>query len=191
MGFINKCLYNSRLRRLQECLQKFKNEKGMDYQTAILKKMKNGYPVYLVLCTSSEDGQVYVGCIHVVTTKGSDRGLTYLVVTDECKYIKIGDIRHETLNQGIGTQMLIILDEIANEYSIYKITAWLSPKDLETHRERLLHFYEKNGYELTQGKDTDMNIEGLIATKYLRECNQHLKHTKTAAKAAVLASISS
>ncbi len=174
MGFINKCLYNSRLEKLQERLEKFQSEKGIDYRTAKLTKMKNGDPAYLVPCTLSEDGEVYMGCIHVLTTKGADRGLTFLVVTDECKYIKIGDIRHETVNQGIGTQLLIIIDEMAAKDSIYKITAWLSPQDLETHRERLLHFYEKNGYELTLGKDTDMNIEGLIATKYLRECNKHL-----------------
>jgi len=167
MGFINKYLYNIRLKQLQDCLERIEIEKGMEYQTEKLIKMKNGDPAYLVHCTSSENGHVNMGCIHILTHKGPDRSLNYLVAANEHKYMKIGDIRHEIRNQGIGTQLLVFLDEIAKQEGIYRITAWLSPVDLESHRERLLHFYDKNGYQITQGKIISMIIEGLIATKYL------------------------
>jgi GNAT superfamily N-acetyltransferase len=167
MGFINKYLYNNRVIKLKGRLDEFRSDEGVECQTAKLTKMKNGDPVYLIPYTSSEDGQVYVGGINVLTVKGFDRGLNYLVVTNEFKYIKIGAIKHDTINQGIGTQLLIMLDEIAQQVGIHKITGWLSPLDLETHRERLLHFCDKNGYQLTPGENSNMNIEGFIYTKYL------------------------
>jgi GNAT superfamily N-acetyltransferase len=166
MGFINKYLYNNRIKQLKARLEKIEIEKGVEYQTQKLIRMKNGDPVYLVHCSSSENGQVNLGYIQVLTSKGVDRSLKYLVAEDERRYIKIGAIGHEIRNQGIGTQLLAFLDEIAKQEGIYKITGWLSPVELENHRERLLHFCAKNGYQLTQGKMINIPIAGLIATKY-------------------------
>lgn len=162
MGFINKHIYNLRLARIQENLESLKIEQGRDYQGAKLVKMKNGDPIYLTNCFSPKEN---LGCIFVITRSRLDRSLNYLVVHDQYKYIKIGNMRHEIINQGIGTQMLLYLEEIGRLERVSRITAWLSPVDLDSHRERLLHFYEKNGYQLNQGKIANMTIKGLIATK--------------------------
>lgn len=166
MGFINKYMYNIRLGHMQEQLEKLTIEKGKNYLSEKLTITKNGDPLYLINYSSIENGYLDLGCIHVLTPKGFDRNLHYLVVPDKNKYIKIGDIRHEIICQGIGTQLLIFLEEIAKSEGINKITAWLSPVDLDNHRDRLLHFYEKNGYQITQGKINNMLIEGLMAAKY-------------------------
>lgn len=167
MNFLSKYIYNERIRKLKERLEDFKRKNGTQNQTNKLTKTKNGLPIYLVHCPLSEDEQLYAGSIYVLTTQGLDKCLNYMVVTDEYEYIKIGAIRHEMVNQGIGTQLLIFLDEKAAESGINRITAWLSPRDLDTHRERLFHFYKKNGYTITQKKIPSLNVDGIFATKCL------------------------
>ncbi|MEA4926630.1 MAG: GNAT family N-acetyltransferase [Syntrophomonadaceae bacterium] len=164
MGFIDSYFYNIRLARVQDRREGLKIEKGKEYRGEKLTRVKNGDPLYLINCTSMEKN---LGCIYAITHKRIDRCLKYLVVADQSKYIKIGDLRHEIIGQGIGTQLLIYLEEIARSEGANKITGWLSPVDLNHHRARLLHFYEKNGYQVTQGKMANMIIEGLIATKYI------------------------
>jgi hypothetical protein len=164
MGFINKYLFNLRLARLQEHLDSLKIEKGKEYQGVKLTKMKNGDLIYLTNCISPERN---LGCIYVITRSGADKSLNYLMVHDQYKYMKIGEIRHKIINQGIGTQMLIYLEEIGRLEGVGKITGWISPIELNDHGERLLHFFEKNGYQVSQGKIVNMIIEGLIATKFI------------------------
>jgi len=167
MNFIVKYLYNERLCELNERLEEFKKKNGEVNQTNKLAKTKNGSPIYLVHSPLLEDGQIYAGCIYVLTTKGFDKSLNYMVVKDEHNYLKIGDITHEMLNQGIGTELLRYLEEIAGESGINKITAWLSPKDIDTHRERLFYFYKKNGYQIIQRKIPRLDVEGVYAIKHL------------------------
>lgn len=167
MNFISKFIYNERLRELKEQLEEFKRKKGHESQTNKLTRTKIGSPIYLVHWPLLENGQIYAGCFYVLTTKGMDRSINYMIVEDGYEYIKIGDIRHEMVNQGIGTQLLIYLDEIAMQNGIRRITAWLSPKDLDTHKERLFHFYQKNGYHIAQKKIPRLNVDGIFATKSL------------------------
>ncbi len=167
MSFIQKYIYNKRLKQLDQLLEAYKEERIEDYQPERIIKSKNGAPIYLVHCTSTEDGQLYGGFIYVLTIKGFNGCLSYTVLRNKDLCIHIEDINHKILKQGIGTQSLMYLDEIARESSINKITGWLSPIDLGTHRERLLHFYTKNGYQITEGKVPNLNFEGLIITKIL------------------------
>lgn len=159
--------YNKRLKKLEKVLQTYKEEKNESYHTAKLVKTKRGVPVYLVHCILSEDGQIYGGFIFVLTTKGFDGCLNYEALRGNGQSIHIGDINHKMLNQGIGSHLLKYLDEIAIENGIKKITGWLSPLDLKSNREKLLHFYGKNGYQIAEEKDPVWNIRCLIATKHL------------------------
>lgn len=164
MGFMQNYLYKKRIKKLEERLEVFKSEPNDYYQAEKLVQTKRGVPVYLIHSSYSEDGQVYSGNIHVLNTKGFDGSLSY-TIEPSCQTITICAISHKLRNQGIGTQLLIYLDEIAGKSSINKITGWLSPLDLETHRKRLFHFFSKNGYQITEGKVPNLNIDGLFATK--------------------------
>ncbi|MEN6325348.1 MAG: GNAT family N-acetyltransferase [Syntrophomonas sp.] len=166
MGFMQNYLYKKRIKNLEIRLEVFKSEPNEYYRTEKLVETKRGVPVYLIHCTYSEDEQTYSGNIHVLTSKGFDGTLSY-DIEPTGQSIKICDIKHTLKNQGIGAQLLIYLDEIARESGINKVTGWLSPIDLDTHRERLIHFYEKNGYQIAEGRVPNLNIDGLIATKYL------------------------
>lgn len=167
MNLINKCLFYKRLKQLNLPLEEFKLGKSDCYKTNKLIQTKNGLPVYLIHSALSQDGEVFGGSIDVLTNQGFDGNLKYLVGSDEDKFVKIGDIRHGNLNQGIGTQLLIYLDDIARELDAKKITGWISPVHLRNHGERLLYFYKKNGYQITPEKIPSLSIKGLFATKYL------------------------
>lgn len=167
MNFMQKYLYNQKFKKLKENLIAFKEEQNESYQTEKLIKTTRGVPVYLVHCTSSEDGQLYGGFIYVLTTKGFNGCLNYTVLNRNDQSIHVSDISHKIYNQNIGSQLLMFLDEIAMNNNIKKITACISPIDINTHKERLLHFYMKNGYQIADGKDPVWKIQGLIATKYL------------------------
>ncbi|PKM77810.1 MAG: hypothetical protein CVU90_04985 [Firmicutes bacterium HGW-Firmicutes-15] len=167
MSFLQKYLFNKRLKQLEELLEAYKKERNEDCQTKKTTKTKNGAPIYLVHCPSLEEGQLFGGFIYLLTTKGFDGCLSYTVLRDKEQWIHIDDIHHKILNQGIGTQLLMYIDEISRESNIKRIIAWLSPIDLGSHKERLLHFYMKNGYQIAEGKDPVWTNQGLIATKYL------------------------
>jgi GNAT superfamily N-acetyltransferase len=158
--------YKKRIKKLQKRLDIFKSEPNDYYRAEKLVQTKRGVPVYLIHCTYSEDGQEYSGCIYVLTTKGFDGALSY-TIEPSGQSIIIRGINHKIKNKGIGTQLLIYLDEIARGTGDNKITGWLSPIDLETHGKRLIHFYERNGYQVAEGKVPNLNIDGLIVTKYL------------------------
>lgn len=157
MGF----RYKKRMKELEKCLEAYKIEPNDHYEA---EKLVETIPVYLIHCTYSEDGQVYSGNIHVLTSKGFDGTLSY-TINQSCNSILIHDIKHKLRNKGIGSQLLIYLEDIAREKGINKIIGWLSPLDLDTHEKRLIHFFKKNGYEIAEGKVPNLNIEGLIAAK--------------------------
>lgn len=165
MSFLQDYLNKKRMKKLEDRFEIYKSQPNEYYQTEKLVRTKNGIPAYLIHCTYSEDGQVYSGCIHVLTAKGFYGTLSYTIESPEI--IKICAIKHKHRNKGIGTQLLMYLEELARERGINKIICWLSPLYLENHREQLLHFYFKNGYQIAEGNVPNLNIEGLMAAKYL------------------------
>lgn len=167
MSFVKDYFYNRKLKQLEQVLKQFEVDLKEDSQTEKLVTTKNRVPVYLVHRTSSENGQIFGGFIYALTTKGIIGSLNYTVRRDKEQSLYLTDINYELINQGIGTQALIFLDEIAVKSGIHKITGWLSPLDLKTNKERLLHFYTKNGYQVAEGKDPVWNMQSLIAVKYL------------------------
>lgn len=66
----------------------------------------------------------------------------------ESKSIKICDIRSEKKNKGYGSLMMQKLIEFANQNDFIYIDGWLSRVHFD-HKERLLHFYQKFGFEIT------------------------------------------
>jgi GNAT superfamily N-acetyltransferase len=119
--------------------------------------------VYLVHTAVEAD----LGNIHILTRNGLDGNLQYLVGGDKEKYLRICDTRYQALNQGIGSQILAFLEEIARQKQCDRINGWLSPVDLNDHGDRLLHFCDKNGFMLTEDKMPYSN-SGFYATKYFK-----------------------
>lgn len=163
MGFI----YNRRLKKLDKRLQDFKSENNKTYQTEKLVKIKRRRPVYLVHCIAPEDDPYNGGFIYVLNTKGFDGCLNYIVFKGDEQRIKIVAVNHKKHNRGIGTQLLNYMEELVVNYGVNKIFAPLSPLDLKNHGDRLLHFFEKNGYRITVEKDPIIKVKGLIAEKSL------------------------
>lgn len=158
-------LYNRRLKKLDKRMHDFRSLNNKTYQTEKLVKTKRGRPVYLVHCIAPEDDPFNGGFIYVLTTKGFEGCLNYILFKSSEERIKIVNLNHKKQNQGLGSQMLNYLDELAAIYGINMIFAPLSPIDLRSHGDRLMHFFEKNGYRITAEKDPILNVKGLIAAK--------------------------
>lgn len=65
--------------------------------------------------------------------------------------ITIGDIQCKKNNKGYGSAMMLALIDYAKQNEIECIEGWLSSVDGD-HRERLYHFYQKFGFEITPCK---------------------------------------
>lgn len=72
----------------------------------------------------------------------------------ENKLIKIGNITCEKSNRGYGTLMMTKLIEYAKANGFKDIIGWMSYVEKE-HEDRLYHFYQKFGFEIT------LNVEGM------------------------------
>ena len=69
----------------------------------------------------------------------------------ENEKITIGDIWCKKNNKGYGSVMMIALIDYAKQDEIEYIEGWLSDVDKD-HIERLYHFYQKFGFEITPCK---------------------------------------
>jgi len=69
-------------------------------------------------------------------------------INKESKSIKICNIHSEKKNKGYGSLMMRKLIEFAEQKDLMYIDGWLSRVDYD-HKERLLHFYQKFGFEIT------------------------------------------
>jgi len=160
----NKLLYKYYLGKLNQLLVEGQNKIWEGYQEARLTRTKEGMPVYLIHVAAADD----LGNIHILTRNGLDGNLQYLVGGEKEKYLRICDTRYRALNQGIGSEVIAFLEEIARHKQCDRINGWLSPVDLNDHGERLLHFCDKNGFKLTEEKTSYSNVNGLYATKYFQ-----------------------
>lgn len=107
-----------------------------------------------------------MGIIKAIDRYGNGGKLTYLFLRDENNnYIKIGDIEYKKINQGIGSEALFYLCEFAQQNNVKYIKGWLAPVDLSNHKERLIHFYKKNGFKIYDNNED--NLGGVIAMKYM------------------------
>lgn len=118
-------------------------------------RTKLGNQVFLVNSFDEKNSfrDSYTGEISFIAEEGMIGHLDYSIhyPTSELKdrepYLEIVDIPGETrINEGIRSEAQKYLVEIAQEKNIRKIVGELSPRDIEDHKDRLLHFYIKNGF---------------------------------------------
>lgn len=62
------------------------------------------------------------------------------------------DIKEPFINQSYGSKLLGSLIDIAKKMNVNSIIGWISEVDKD-HIQRLVHFYEKNGFEVTLKED--------------------------------------
>ena len=93
------------------------------------------------------------GTIYMIAEHGVIGMLHYAIhyplngLGDQEPYIEVVDIPgEECINEGIRSKAMEYLEEITISKNIKKMTGSLSPRDLEDHKDRLLHFYMKNGF---------------------------------------------
>lgn len=90
--------------------------------------------------------------LRIVTKKGILHPEPELLAlySDDFKKINIADIKIQKsmANTGYGSILLSQLIKIAEDRKIHSISGWISPID-EDHIERLIHFYEKNRFQVT------------------------------------------
>lgn len=69
--------------------------------------------------------------------------------------VRIGDfiVKSYDINRGYGSILMDYLKEFSEAREKINITGSLSPFDLSTHKERLLHFYRKHGFIISQPDD--------------------------------------
>lgn len=149
-------------------LKSFMKIEGEEYQGAKLITTSKGNLVYLAHIAFLKGSKIENGFIYIITGGRSYRTdrLNYVIsLCREQPYLLIGDIQYDRINEGIGTELLKYIEEIARSQEVKIIKGWLSDIDLQDHRDRLLHFYSKNGFDITQGIMTGLNREGLVATK--------------------------
>ncbi len=59
----------------------------------------------------------------------------------------IGCFGPGSLNRGLGTALLRLAEDVMARHGVTRVTGSLAPADLD-HRDRQVHFYLKNGYEV-------------------------------------------
>lgn len=80
----------------------------------------------------------------------------------------IGCFARGSLNKGIGTALLLFAEDIMREQGVGRLTGLLSAAD-SGHRDRQVHFYLKNGYEVLLKPDRSGEIaKSLGASPWVR-----------------------
>ncbi len=73
----------------------------------------------------------------------------------------------ECLSQGIGTAVLRYAEENLALAGAVKVVGWLSAADAD-HRDRQVHFYRKNGYDVVLEERTGRISKNLAASPWVR-----------------------
>lgn len=114
----------------------------------------------LIFVTGFFEGSVLepTGDIYAFSENG-DEGRFHYKFNRNSVYIQ--DMLPERISKGVGSRALEFIETIAVEYDKDKITGKLSGVDFG-HKDRLLHFYKKNGYTVNLDNFTivkPLNIE--------------------------------
>lgn len=144
---------------LKYYLEKMKYNLASYYSGEKVIKTKNGDEIYFVNSLSYEKDSLFGrnGSIYFISELG-DYGKLYYSIKEDLfsdnkePYVEIIDIVPIKINIGIGSEALKYLEEIIVENNIKQIKGDLSPNDLKNHGDRLIHFYQKNGYEIRGNK---------------------------------------
>lgn len=171
MGFIKNYFFKKReigkLYRQLDLIKRFPKEKYLGYKLITSKK---GRIIFLVHTAFLNLDIIDYGSVYIIsgeTVNLSSNRLSYVVTQDpNGSYLLIADIIHDRINEGIGTELLNYVDEIARAQGLSFIKGYLSNRDFD-HTDRLLHFYQKNGFSIATGAIPGSNMEGQIVIKYL------------------------
>lgn len=113
----------------------------------------------------SAEYSVYGCSLQVVANKGKIPKARMLCTIESDDTILIGDIRHcykdRDFCKGYGTLMMQKLISFAKENRYKTIYGHLSTVDLD-HKDRLYHFYEKFGFEITEIEEQDSVLYGKV-----------------------------
>ncbi len=76
-------------------------------------------------------------------------------IKEEALTVRIGDfiVNSYDINRGYGSILMDYLKEFSEARGKVNITGSLSPFDLSTHKERLLHFYKKHDFIISKPND--------------------------------------
>lgn len=83
-------------------------------------------------------------------------GYIICTIIEKDGLIEIGDIQCKKNNKGYGSLMMRELIAFGKQNNFKSIEGWISCVDLD-HIERLHHFYQKFGFEITLNKDGNSN----------------------------------
>jgi len=129
------------------------------FQAAGTARDKNGRP--LVLRADLRAGSLVVRAFY----RGRTRPLAVLLATldgPEATLRDIGCFAPGALNKGVGTALLTFAEEVFRRHGVVRVTGALSAADAD-HRDRQVHFYLKNGYDVTLEPDRTGRITKSLA----------------------------
>ena len=86
------------------------------------------------------------------------------IIKGDSAYLGDIDIPKRYVSIGIGTRLIKLFEDKCFRRGIKEIKGDLSKVDLD-HKDRLLHFYDKNGYQITYENDENPNYWGKIYKK--------------------------
>lgn len=118
-------------------------------------RSKTGRQVFLINSCIEEKNifSQQSGTISFIAEQGEIGTLDYAIhyppssLNENEPFIEIVDIPgKQCINEGIRSEAIKYLEEIAVSKNIRKLTGMLSSVDLDDHKERLLYFYTKNGF---------------------------------------------
>lgn len=118
-----------------------------------------------VICgnLSYESSEIEFVLFHISDDKPYKRGYLNVQYDYNNKTIYIQEIASIVEDFGYGT----LLMEFIKEYSVYnhftKICGHIQPTDYKRDKEKLYHFYHKNGFSIS---DTDMESKKLLTWEY-------------------------
>lgn len=171
MGFIKNYFIKKRqmgkLYRQLDLIKRFPKEKYLGHKLITSKK---GSMMFLVHTAFLNLDRIEYGSLYIIngeTVNILSNKLSYVVTREpDGSNLLITDIIHDTINEGIGTELLNYVDEIARAQGLSSIKGYLSNRDFD-HRDRLLHFYQKNGFSMALGEIPGANMEGQMVIKSL------------------------
>lgn len=82
------------------------------------------------------------GTIYAYSERGKEGTFFYQLMKDELYIVDMCPNKH---SQGVGSKVLELMEKTARKYNIKELTGMLSSVDFG-HKERLFHFYKKNGF---------------------------------------------
>ena len=88
-----------------------------------------------------------------------DKGVSFTHFTRHAEHIYITEFNGDYYSRGYGSMVMEALIHYAQVMDIRHIRGSLSFVDLNSHKDRLLHFYRKHGFEIFESKNDGWKTE--------------------------------